>query len=85
MLTVVEHPFIVALRYSFQTEDHLCFCLDFIEGGNMYTRPQRTLTLTLALTLALALTLTLTRYTDLMRGPYTHDRAMFYAAQASLH
>ena len=59
MLTAVEHPFIVALRYSFQTEDHLCFCLDFIEGGNMYT--------------------------DLMRGPYTHDRAMFYAAQASLH
>merc|ERR1712166_920009 len=55
VLAAVEHPFIVALRYSFQTEDHLCFCLDFIEGGNMYT--------------------------DLMRGPYTHERAMFYAAQ----
>ena len=39
----------------FQTVDHLCFCLDYIEGGNMYT--------------------------DLMRGPYTHERAMFYAAQ----
>jgi hypothetical protein len=37
VLTAVEHPFIVALRYSFQTEDHLCFCLDFIEGGNMCT------------------------------------------------
>jgi len=58
VLTAVEHPFIVALRYSFQTEDHLCFCLDFIEGGNMYT--------------------------DLMRGPYTHERAMFYAAQIVL-
>tara|TARA_B110001452_G_C15221996_1_gene423621 strand:+ start:354 stop:1889 length:1536 start_codon:yes stop_codon:yes gene_type:complete len=58
VLAAVEHPFIVALRYSFQTEDHLCFCLDFIEGGNMYT--------------------------DLMRGPYTHERAMFYAAQIVL-
>lgn len=24
------------------------------------------------------------RYTDLMRGPYTHERAMFYAAQIVL-
>lgn len=39
-----------------QTEDHLCFVLDFVEGGNMYS--------------------------DLMRGPYTHERAVFYAAQA---
>ena len=40
-----------------QTEDHLCFVLDFVEGGNMYS--------------------------DLMRGPYTHERAVFYAAQAT--
>ena len=37
VLALVEHPFIVALRYAFQTEDHLCFVLDFIEGGNMYS------------------------------------------------
>ena len=49
----------------------------------MYTRPQRTLTLTLALTLAPAPALALTRYTDLMRGPYTHDRAML--RRAGLH
>ena len=49
VLAAVEHPFIIALRYSFQTPDHLCFCLDYIEGGNMYS--------------------------DLMRGPYTHERA----------
>ena len=41
-----------------QTEDHLCFVLDYIEGGNMYT--------------------------DLARGPYPHERAMFYAAQLVL-
>lgn len=58
VLACVEHPYIVALRYAFQTEDHLCLVLDFIEGGNMYS--------------------------DLMRGPYTHERAMFYAAQIVL-
>jgi len=58
VLACVEHPFIVALRYAFQTEDHLCFVLDFIEGGNMYS--------------------------DLMRGPYTHERAVYYAAQIVL-
>jgi len=57
-LAAAEHPFIVPLRYTFQTEDHLCFVLDFIAGGNMYS--------------------------DLMRGPYAHDRAVFYAAQIVL-
>ena len=45
-------------RYGFQTEDHLCLVLDYIEGGNMYS--------------------------DLMRGPYTHERACYYAAQIVL-
>jgi len=58
VLACIEHPFIVALRYAFQTEDHLCFVLDYIEGGNMYS--------------------------DLMRGPYPHERACFYAAQVVL-
>ena len=58
VLACVEHPFVVALRYAFQTEDHLCLVLDYIEGGNMYS--------------------------DLMRGPYTHERACFYAAQIVL-
>ena len=58
VLACVEHPFIVSLRYAFQTPDHLCFVLDYIAGGNMYS--------------------------DLMRGPYTHERAVFYAAQIVL-
>ena len=48
MLASVAHPFLVSLQFAFQTDDHLCMCLDFIEGGNMYT--------------------------DLMRGPYNHER-----------
>jgi len=58
VLATVEHPFIVAMRYSFQTADHLCLCLDYIEGGNMYV--------------------------DLMRGPYSHERAAYYTAQVVL-
>mmetsp|Transcript_899 Transcript_899/g.1796 ORF Transcript_899/g.1796 Transcript_899/m.1796 type:complete len:543 (-) Transcript_899:137-1765(-) len=58
VLACIEHPFIVALRYAFQTEDNLCFVLDYIAGGNMYS--------------------------DLMRGPYPHERACFYAAQIVL-
>ena len=37
VLASVEHPFIVPLRFAFQTEDHLCFVLDYIAGGNMYS------------------------------------------------
>ena len=57
MLASVEHPFLVSLQFAFQTPDHLCMCLDFIEGGNMFT--------------------------DLMRGPYNHERTRHYAAQAA--
>jgi len=58
VLASVEHPFVVAMRYAFQTPDHLCLVLDFVEGGNMYV--------------------------DLMRGPYSHERAVYYAAQVVL-
>lgn len=36
VLASIEHPFLVSMRYAFQTEDHLCLVLDFVEGGNMY-------------------------------------------------
>ena len=31
VLALVEHPFIVGLKYAFQTDDHLCFVLNYIE------------------------------------------------------
>ena len=58
LLQKIKHPFVVGLHYAFQTEDHLCLVLDYIEGGNMYS--------------------------DLMRGPYTHERACYYSAQIVL-
>ena len=58
VLATVEHPFLVTLQFAFQTADHLCMCLDFVEGGNMFT--------------------------DLMNGPYNHERTRHYAAQVVL-
>jgi len=36
VLEVVHHPFIVRLHYAFQTQDKLCFVLDFVNGGDIY-------------------------------------------------
>lgn len=35
VLTNMSHPFIVGLKYSFQTPEKLFFLLDFAAGGNM--------------------------------------------------
>jgi len=35
VLAAISHPFIVGLRYAFDTPDHLCLALDFVQGGNM--------------------------------------------------
>ncbi|KAF8399369.1 hypothetical protein HHK36_015234 [Tetracentron sinense] len=36
ILTKVEHPYIVQLRYSFQTKSKLYLILDFINGGHLF-------------------------------------------------
>lgn len=33
VLKKINHPFIVSLKYSFQTEDKLYMILDYINGG----------------------------------------------------
>jgi serine/threonine protein kinase len=33
VLTRIQHPFIISLKYAFQTEDQLCMILDYICGG----------------------------------------------------
>ena len=38
ILTEVGHPFIVKLHYAFQTEGKLYLVLDFMRGGDLYTR-----------------------------------------------
>ncbi|KAF3794351.1 Serine/threonine-protein kinase AtPK2/AtPK19 [Nymphaea thermarum] len=36
ILTKIEHPFVVQLRYSFQTKYRLYLVLDFINGGHLF-------------------------------------------------
>lgn len=36
ILTKIDHPFIVQLRYSFQTKSKLYLILDFINGGHLF-------------------------------------------------
>ena len=36
VLTAVFHPYIVTLRYSFQTKDKLYLVLDFVAGGHLF-------------------------------------------------
>ncbi|KAK9719637.1 Serine/threonine-protein kinase Sgk2 [Basidiobolus ranarum] len=31
-----SHPFLVGLHYAFQTPDRLCFCIDYINGGELF-------------------------------------------------
>ena len=36
ILTVIHHPFIVTLRYSFQTTQKLYLIMDFVNGGHLF-------------------------------------------------
>lgn len=38
ILVDVQHPFIVKLRYAFQTEGKVYLILDFLRGGDLFTR-----------------------------------------------
>lgn len=35
LLKSVQHPFLVGLRYSFQTPEKLYFVLDYVNGGEV--------------------------------------------------
>ena len=36
ILTVIHHPYVVTMRYSFQTSQKLYLILDFINGGHLF-------------------------------------------------
>ena len=38
ILAEIDHPFIVTLHYAFQTEGKLYLILDFLRGGDLFTR-----------------------------------------------
>lgn len=33
----MKHPFVVALRYAFQTQYRLYMAMEFVQGGDLYT------------------------------------------------
>ncbi|KAJ9075091.1 Serine/threonine-protein kinase Sgk2 [Entomophthora muscae] len=37
----LDHPFLVSLRYSFQTAKKLYFCIDYVNGGELFYHIQR--------------------------------------------
>nr|XP_035928407.1 serine/threonine-protein kinase Sgk2-like [Halichoerus grypus] len=41
LLKNVQHPFLVGLRYSFQTPEKLYFVLDYVNGGELFFHLQR--------------------------------------------
>lgn len=45
LLKNLEHPFLVGLKFSFQTFDNLYFVLDYINGGDVSLKDAYTLVL----------------------------------------
>ena len=43
VLSKLKHPFIVSLKYSFQTEAKLYMILDFFNGGELFCKYERML------------------------------------------
>lgn len=41
LLKSVQHPFLVGLHYSFQTQDKLYFVLDYVNGGELFFHLQK--------------------------------------------
>eukprot|EP00004_Rigifila_ramosa_P024512 TRINITY_DN712_c0_g1_i1.p1 TRINITY_DN712_c0_g1~~TRINITY_DN712_c0_g1_i1.p1 ORF type:complete len:486 (+),score=129.97 TRINITY_DN712_c0_g1_i1:59-1459(+) len=41
VLSKISHPYIIALKYAFQTEDKLYLVLDYINGGELFYHLQR--------------------------------------------
>ena len=36
VLQSTRHPFLIGLKYSFTTEDRLCFVMEYVNGGELF-------------------------------------------------
>eukprot|EP00052_Salpingoeca_macrocollata_P030546 m.319956 g.319956 ORF g.319956 m.319956 type:complete len:480 (+) comp23595_c0_seq1:78-1517(+) len=41
VLAKCTHPFLAALKYSFQSEHHLCFVMEYVNGGELFMHLRR--------------------------------------------
>ncbi len=41
ILSYINHPFLVSLKYAFQTDDKIYFIMEFMKGGELFQHLKR--------------------------------------------
>uniref|UniRef100_A0A8C5CGF0 Ribosomal protein S6 kinase n=1 Tax=Gadus morhua TaxID=8049 RepID=A0A8C5CGF0_GADMO len=81
ILADVNHPFVVKLHYAFQTEGKLYLILDFLRGGDLFTRLSKEAD---SASFAACLGLSLAHPSLLPQVMFTEEDVKFYLAELAL-